>query len=77
VVIVEGTTIKAVGSRLAVPPGARVIDLGDATAAARLHRRAHAPVGRRVDDWNADTIAGLRRTVAESALRASTLTSAR
>ena len=31
VVIVDGTRIRAAGSRLAVPPGAQVIDLGDAT----------------------------------------------
>ncbi len=31
VVIVSGTTIEAVGAGAAVPPGARVIDLGDAT----------------------------------------------
>ena len=30
-VIVEGKTIKAVGQDLAVPEGASVIDLGDAT----------------------------------------------
>jgi imidazolonepropionase-like amidohydrolase len=31
VIIVEGEQITAVGSRLAIPPGATVIDLGDAT----------------------------------------------
>src|SRR5450830_265745 len=71
VVIVEGTTIKAAGSRLAIPAGAKVIDLGDATLLpgfidAHTHLSDEGS-----DNWNADTIAGMRRTVAESALRAS------
>src|SRR5450759_4058876 len=71
VVIVEGTTIKAAGSRLAIPAGAKVIALGDATLLpgfidAHTHLSDEGS-----DNWNADTIAGMRRTVAESALRAS------
>jgi imidazolonepropionase-like amidohydrolase len=31
VIVVEGTVIKAAGSRLAVPPGTQVIDLGNVT----------------------------------------------
>ena len=43
VVLVEGGTIKAVGSGLAVPAGARVIDLGDVDPPSRLHRRPYPP----------------------------------
>jgi imidazolonepropionase-like amidohydrolase len=71
VIIVEGSTITAVGSRLPLPAGATVIDLGDATLLpgfvdAHTHLSDESS-----DDWNADLVAGLRRTVAESALRAS------
>ena len=70
--VVQGTKILAAGANLAVPAGATVIDLGDATLLpgfidAHTHLSDEGS-----DDWNADTVAGLRRTVAESALRAST-----
>jgi len=70
VVIVEGTRIRSAGSRLAVPAGAQVVDLGDATILpgfidAHVHLTDEAS-----EDWNADAVAGLRRTVAESTLRA-------
>jgi imidazolonepropionase-like amidohydrolase len=71
VVIVEGTTIKAAGSRLPIPAGARVIDLGDATLLPGFIDAHTHLSGEDSDDWNADTVAGFRRTVAESALRAS------
>jgi imidazolonepropionase-like amidohydrolase len=71
VVVIEGSTIKAIGSRLPQPVGSTLIDLGDATLLpgfidAHTHLSDESS-----DDWNADTVAGLRRTVAESALRAS------
>src|SRR3954469_7787092 len=71
VIVVEGTSITAAGSRLAIPPGSSVIDLGDVTLLpgfidAHTHLSDESS-----DDWNADTVSGLRRTVAEAALRAS------
>jgi imidazolonepropionase-like amidohydrolase len=71
VVIVEGTKITAAGSRLAIPPGSSIIDLGNATLLpgfidAHTHLSDESS-----DDWNADTVAGLRRTVPEATLRAS------
>jgi imidazolonepropionase-like amidohydrolase len=61
VVLVQGGRITAAGPRLAIPAGAQVIDLGD----------AHTHVtDESSDDWNADAVAGLRRTIPESTLRA-------
>ncbi len=69
-VIVEGTTIKAVGVGLAIPAGAEVIDLGDSTLLPGLidsHTHASGESG---DNWALDTLANLRRTVPEQAIRA-------
>jgi imidazolonepropionase-like amidohydrolase len=70
VVIVDGNHIRAAGARLAIPPGAQVVDLGDATILpgfidAHTHLTSEGS-----DDWNADTVAGLRRGVPEATLRA-------
>jgi imidazolonepropionase-like amidohydrolase len=70
VVIVQDGRISAAGSRLPVPAGARVVDLGDATILPGFVD-AHVHVtGEASDDWNADIIAGLRRNVPEQTLQA-------
>lgn len=71
VVIVEGGRIKAAGSGLQVPAGARVVDLGDSTLLPGLIDSHTHVSGESEDDWNAAFTAGLRRTVPEAALRAS------
>lgn len=70
VVIVEDGKVKAAGSSLAIPAGARVIDLGDATLLPGFID-AHVHItGESSDNWYADAIDGLRRTVPEQAIRA-------
>ncbi|MFL6292009.1 MAG: amidohydrolase family protein [Thermoanaerobaculia bacterium] len=71
VVIVEGGKIKAVGSALEVPAGAKVVDLGDATLLPGFIDSHTHVSGESENDWNAAFTAGLRRTVPEVALRAS------
>jgi imidazolonepropionase-like amidohydrolase len=71
VVIVEGERIISAGSNVAIPAGATIVDLGDATLLPGfIDAHVHLS-GESSDDWSADTIAGFRRTVAETALRAS------
>ncbi|MEO8359691.1 MAG: amidohydrolase family protein [Vicinamibacteria bacterium] len=73
VVIVEGGKIKAIGSQLPIPPGARVIDLGDATLTPGFIDAHTHITGESSDNWYADTVNGLRQTVAEQAIRATVL----
>ncbi len=70
VVVVVAGQIQAVGSGAAVPDGAQVIDLGDATLLPGF-MDAHTHLSEQSsDNWNQDEIDSLRKTVAERALDA-------
>ena len=73
VVLVQGSRITAKGSRLPVPPGAQLIDLGDATLLPGFIDAHTHVTDESSNDWNADTVSGLRRTVPEATLRAAEL----
>lgn len=70
VVLVQGSRITAKGSRLPIPAGAQVVDLGDATILPGFIDAHTHVTDESSDDWNADTVAGLRRTIPEATLRA-------
>lgn len=71
VVIVEGTKIVAAGSNLAIPPGAGVIDLGDATLSPGFIDAHTHLTGDYTDDWKQSFIDGFRRELAERAIASS------
>jgi imidazolonepropionase-like amidohydrolase len=70
VVLVQGSRITAKGSRLPVPAGAQIVDLGDATILPGFIDAHTHITDESSDDWNADAVAGLRRTIPEATLRA-------
>jgi imidazolonepropionase-like amidohydrolase len=70
VVIVEHGTITAAGANLTIPNGATVVDLGDVTLMpgfidAHTHMSDESS-----PNWLADTVSTMRRSAAESAIRA-------
>jgi len=70
IVVVVAGQIQAVGSGAAIPDGAQVIDLGDATLLPGF-MDAHTHLSQQgSDNWNQDEIDFLRKTVAERALDA-------
>jgi len=72
VVVVEGSTIRDVGSNLPIPPGATVVDLGEATLLPGFIDAHVHMTGEASDNWLLDFYSDLRRTIAERSLLAST-----
>jgi imidazolonepropionase-like amidohydrolase len=73
IVVVTGGKIVAVGPSVAVPPGAEVLDLGDATLLPGFidaHTHLTAPYS---DDYKQEQLNRLQKTVAERALAASVI----
>ncbi len=73
VVVVRGDRIEAVGSGLAAPAGARVIDLGDATLLPGFIDAHTHLTGESSTNWYRDAVLRLRRGVPEKAIRATEL----
>ena len=70
--VVQGTKILAAGANLAVPAGATVIDLGDATLLPGFIDSHTHVTDQSGDNYYLDFFNGLRRPVTEQALLAST-----
>jgi imidazolonepropionase-like amidohydrolase len=70
IVVVSGGKIQAVGPNAAIPAGAEVIDLGDATLLPGF-MDAHTHLsGEASDDWKQDELDSLKKSAAEVALDA-------
>jgi imidazolonepropionase-like amidohydrolase len=67
VVVVEGDKIVAVGTKIAVPADATVIDLGDATLSPGFIDAHTHLTHERTDDWNKDIVDRFRRQIPEQA----------
>ncbi|MBC8646905.1 MAG: amidohydrolase family protein, partial [Thermoanaerobaculia bacterium] len=67
VVIVEGSKVREAGAGLAIPAGATVIDLGDATLLPGFIDCHTHLTGESSDNWLADFYEGLRRPATEQA----------
>lgn len=70
VVVIEGSKIKAVGSGLPLPAGAKVIDLGDATLLPGFIDAHTHLTGEFGENWYRDQVDNLRRVLPEKAIRA-------
>ncbi len=68
VVLVQGPKILAVGTDLAIPAGAEVIDLGDATLSPGFIDAHTHLTGESTDDWKQQFVDGFRRELAEKAI---------
>ena len=68
IVIVEGKSIKAIGTGLSIPDGARMIDLGDATLCPGFIDAHTHLTHERNADFNQGFVDGMRREVAEEAI---------
>ena len=70
VIVVADGRIQSVGSGVAAPAGAEVIDLGDVTLLPGFIDAHTHLTGESTENWLQGTMAGLRRAVAETAIRA-------